>query len=67
MTELDENNIICPRMGEDEDRIPFRSDRLFSIGIDWYFSTREGTDHGPYRSKEGAQDAVANYIRDKPF
>lgn len=63
MTELDENNIIVPRKDENENRILFRSDRLFSIGVYWYFSTREGTNHGPFNSKERAKKAVADYIQ----
>jgi len=35
--------------------IPFRSGRFFSIENKWYFSSREGIDHGPYDSKHDAE------------
>ncbi|SCZ52747.1 DUF6316 family protein [Thiohalomonas denitrificans] len=43
---------------------PFRSGRMFSIGADWYFSTREG-DRGPFPTREEAIAELALYMRDK--
>lgn len=43
---------------------PFRSGRMFSIGAQWYFATREG-DHGPFPSKEEAEAELALFLRDK--
>lgn len=57
------NNITCPRKGENERHMTFRSQRLFSIGSDWYFSTREEIDQGPFVSKEVAKLNIASYIR----
>lgn len=37
--------------------IPFRTGRFFNVDSKWYFSSREGVDHGPYNSK---LDAEAN-------
>jgi len=52
------------RKGEQDIPITFRTNRFFSIGTDWYFSTREGIDQGPYQSKELAQVAIAQFIRE---
>ena len=40
----------------------FRSDRVFSVGHEWYFSTREDIDFGPFRNKERAQDALQTFL-----
>jgi len=37
------------RRGEDGSA-PFRSGRIFSVGNNWYFTTREGEDHGRFRA-----------------
>ncbi len=41
---------------------PFRSGRFFTIDTNWYFSTREAMDQGPYRSREDAEYALRKYI-----
>lgn len=56
------NNVTCPRKGEHDIPISFRANRLFSIGVNWYFSTREGVDQGPFITKEIAEYEVNNYI-----
>lgn len=43
---------------------PFRSGRMFSIGAEWYFATREG-DKGPFPSREEAEAELALYLREK--
>ncbi|MCW9031906.1 MAG: DUF6316 family protein [Gammaproteobacteria bacterium] len=53
-----------PRKGEQGIPVTFRTNRFFSIGADWYFSTREGIDQGPYQSKELAQAAIEKFIRE---
>ena len=60
------SNLVRPpvRMGETEEKIPFRVDRLFSIGTDWYFSTREGIDQGPFSSRKAAEEEITKYIND---
>jgi len=35
--------------------IPFRTGRFFSVDNQWYFATREGVEHGPYKSKYDAE------------
>jgi len=51
-----------PRKGELGD-VPFRSDRYFSVGNQWYFSTREGFDSGPYANKERAAQSLERFIQ----
>lgn len=53
-----------PRKGEQGIPVTFRTNRFFSIGTDWYFSTREGIDQGPYQSKKLAQLAIEKFIRE---
>ena len=63
MTDLHENNnVSCPRKGEDSDLMRFRANRLFSSGSAWYFSTREGKDHGPFFTKEDALKTIEKFI-----
>lgn len=63
MTSLHENNnVSCPRKGEDPKHIRFRANRLFLSGSAWYFSTREGKEHGPFFTKKEAQTAIEKFI-----
>ncbi len=63
MASQNENNdTVCSRKGEDIMQVRFRANRLFAIGMDWYFSTREGTDQGPFNSKENAEEAITKFI-----
>ena len=42
----------------------FRSaDRVFQVDDSWWFGTREG-DHGPFKSRKAAQDALAQFVLD---
>lgn len=41
----------------------FRADRLYCVDNCWYFSTREGSDVGPFVSKGGAQAELLLFIR----
>lgn len=43
---------------------PPRSVRFFNCGADWYFSTREGAQMGPFYSKSEAKEALDEYIED---
>ena len=53
--------------GENDVSISFRSKRFFSTGTSWYFSTREGTNEGPFASRIIAHDAIQEYIRERQF
>lgn len=50
-----------PRKGEATGH-PFRSERMFSIGHEWFYATREGVDQGPFLSREQAENALSNFI-----
>ena len=42
--------------------IPFRTGRFFNIETNWYFSTREGIDHGPFESKQQAEMSLSDFL-----
>ena len=52
------------RAGEEPGGSHYRVDRFFSVDNDWFFSTRESTEFGPYASKEDAERALQVYVRD---
>lgn len=62
----DSREISC-RVGEIDVPVTFRSNRFFTSGNDWYFSTREGIDQGPFESRIIAHDAIQKYIREKQY
>ena len=41
----------------------FRSDRLFAVNDQWYFSTREHLDQGPYATREEAREEMLAYTK----
>ena len=41
---------------------PFRSERIFTIGHEWFFATRESTGQGPFTSRELAERALSRFI-----
>ena len=42
--------------------VPFRSDRFFCVGNQWYFSTREGFESGPYSDKQRAEQSLNRFL-----
>lgn len=60
-----DNDNITRRAGEHNVSVTFRSNRFFSTGTSWYFSTREGTNEGPFASRLLAHDAIQEYIRER--
>jgi len=50
------------RSGEIEVKVRFRSERFFCVDGDWFFSTREGCDIGPYSSRLSASNGLILYI-----
>ncbi|WP_370981343.1 DUF6316 family protein [Agaribacterium sp. ZY112] len=50
------------RSGE-EDKTWFRSERFFTVDTGVYFSTREGTEVGPFPSHESANRGLDLYIK----
>ncbi len=49
------------RRGEKR-QLRFRSDRMFVADNQWYFSTREGDEMGPYATKEEAEAELVRYL-----
>lgn len=41
----------------------FRSNRFYNVKGNWYFSTREGVDFGPFDNQQEASDALKHYIQ----
>lgn len=41
---------------------PFRSGRFFVVSNNWYFTTREGLDKGPFASKREAESALNSFL-----
>ena len=52
------------RQGE-SGSIPFRSGRIFNVGMQWYFTTREGIDRGPFEDRNDAEVELRLFVRDK--
>lgn len=40
----------------------FRSNRVFRVGCDWHFTTRESKRVGPFASPEAAHEALTHYV-----
>ena len=45
--------------------IPFRTDRIYSVGHEWFFSVRRGSEKGPFASEEEAKAALIEFIREE--
>jgi hypothetical protein len=43
----------------------FRSDRYFVVDGKWYFTTREGTNEGPFKRADDAKRELTRYLMDK--
>lgn len=43
--------------------VPYRTGRFFVVDSVWYFTTREGLDHGPFPTREKAQLQCKTYIQ----
>ncbi len=42
--------------------VPLRSDRFFCIAGEWYFTTREGQTHGPFDSRDEANESLSLFL-----
>lgn len=51
------------RHDDNDNKTWFRSERFFSEGSRWYFSTREGTIEGPFDSRAEAERELMLYLR----
>lgn len=52
------------RKTDTDEKTHFRSaDRIFQANDSWWFATREDN-HGPFKSRREAQDALAQFVLD---
>jgi len=51
------------RTGDRENTHFFRSQRLFAVNDQWYFSTRERLDQGPYATRAEAEQEMLAYTK----
>ncbi len=40
----------------------FQTERFFSANMQWYFSTRETGDKGPFNSRAAAEEELTGYL-----
>ena len=50
------------RKNEGNVKLPLRADRFFAVGHSWFFTTREGSNIGPFLTKEDAYNALVDFI-----
>jgi len=48
--------------GDERGIVPPRSSRVFSLEGSWFFATREGTDIGPFHSRDEADSAIQDFV-----
>ena len=42
--------------------LPFRTRRVFNIGVEWFFAVRDEKDHGPYENQLSAENELTVYL-----
>lgn len=47
----------------DNDKRYFQVDRFYQQNGEWFYTTREGTERGPFESKEEAEGDLIVYVR----
>ncbi len=50
------------RATDEKDVQVFRTERFFNVGGQWYFSTREKPELGPFMNREAAETALGEYL-----
>ena len=48
----------------DDETVYFQMDRFVQQNGEWYYTTREGEERGPFESREDAEGDLIFYIRD---
>ena len=51
------------RNDDDVQKHFYQSERFFSVNRQWYFSTRETRDRGPFKSRAGAEQELVIYLK----
>ncbi len=55
-----------PRESDDDDeKLYFQMDRFRQANGEWYYTTRDGDEKGPFESKREAEADLATYVREK--
>jgi len=44
--------------------LPFRTQRVFNVGSEWFFAVREGHDQGPFENKDDAELVLNSFLED---
>jgi len=52
------------RFGE-EGPVPYRTERIYSVGNEWFFSVRKGPDQGPFKTEDEAKKAMVEFVSDQ--
>jgi hypothetical protein len=52
------------RKSDQKDMTVFRTDRFFLSDRQWFFTTREGGNLGPFATHAEAEDALVQYLMD---
>ena len=52
------------RKSDDKDVTVFRTDRYFRSDGKWFFSTREGSNFGPFDTRDQAECALRQHLMD---
>jgi len=50
------------RKGDDGDKMHFQMDRFLQQDGEWFYTTREGEERGPFVTKEDAKGDLAAYV-----
>ena len=50
------------RAGEENGRVPSRTNRFFSVSGEWYFNTREGAPMGPFDDRREAEQGLFDFL-----
>ncbi len=53
------------RFDDEKELTRFRSDRYFVVDKKWYFTTREGTNEGPFNSADDAHRGLGRYLMER--
>lgn len=58
---MEQQESVINRVGE-LGAVPIRTDRFFAVNTSWYFTTREGSDIGPFESKSQAKQGLCDFV-----
>ena len=50
------------REDDSNERVYYRSERVFSVHNQWWFATREGENQGPFSTRERAKVGLQRYV-----